>query len=203
MGLSAARVHIDVRHVDAWVFPVGTKFWKEFAFGGRRVETRFLWRTADDGWVFASYRWNEDQTDAVLASRDGEFGVAEIAPRRQHNIPSIDECRACHDSGRTEILGFNALQLSTDRDPLAIHGEALTSSMVTLDTLAREDTLSPRRPELLSNPPRIHAESPRARALLGYLSTNCGICHNREGSIAALTAWIADDTGAAPMVTSH
>ena len=26
---------IDVTHVDAWVFPVGTKFWKEFAVAGQ------------------------------------------------------------------------------------------------------------------------------------------------------------------------
>src|SRR5436305_4822918 len=37
-------VQIDGTDIDSWVFPVGTKLWKEFAFDGRRVETRFLWR---------------------------------------------------------------------------------------------------------------------------------------------------------------
>ena len=34
---------IDATHADAWDFPIGTKLWKEFAYG-RRVETRMLER---------------------------------------------------------------------------------------------------------------------------------------------------------------
>ena len=71
-----------------------------------------------------------------------------MAPGKWHSVPSRDECRACHDSGRTEILGFTALQLSTDRDPLAPHAEPLTADMVTLRTLVDEGRLSPARPEL-------------------------------------------------------
>ena len=41
------RAQIDATALDAWVFPVGTKFWKEFSFNGRRVETRFLWRASE------------------------------------------------------------------------------------------------------------------------------------------------------------
>ena len=112
--------------------------------------------------------------------------VAEVAPGKSHSIPSRDECRACHDSGRTEILGFTALQLSTDRDPLAPHAEALTPDMVTLQTLVDEARLAPPRPELLAAPPRIAARDARERAVLGYLSTNCGSCHNPKSSIASL-----------------
>ena len=32
---------IDARKPDAWRFPVGTRFWKQFSIGGRRVETSF------------------------------------------------------------------------------------------------------------------------------------------------------------------
>lgn len=177
---------IDVTNVDAWVFPAGTKFWKEFVFNGRRVETRLLWRASEQGWVFASYKWNEEQTDAAIAPADGDVGVAEITSSRRHTIPSVEECRACHDSTRTEILGFSALQLSTDRDPNAIHGEPLTPGMLTLKTLMDDGVLRPRRSDLIAQPPRIRADNPRARAVLGYLSTNCGMCHNREGSLAPL-----------------
>ena len=31
--------------LDNWVFPVGTKIWKEFSVGGVRVETRLAWKT--------------------------------------------------------------------------------------------------------------------------------------------------------------
>jgi hypothetical protein len=177
---------IDATDLDAWVFPVGTKFWKEFSFNGRRVETRLLWRASERGWVFASYKWNDEQTDATLASADGEPGVAEIAPGKRHSIPSIDDCHACHDSANAEVLGFNALQLSTDRDPNAIHGEPLTADMVTVKTLLDQGLLKTTSTDLVSNPPRIDATTPRTRAVLGYLSTNCGVCHNGKTTLAEL-----------------
>lgn len=177
---------IDVTDLSRWELPVGTKFWKEFSFKGRKVETRFLWQTARDKWIFASYAWNDAQTEAELASDAGIANVAEIESGKQHSIPSVSECRSCHDSRRTETLGFDALQLSTDRDPNALHAEPLTGDMLTLRTLVDENLISPQRPELIANPPRIQAASADARAALGYLSTNCGSCHNRDSSIASL-----------------
>ena len=73
---------IDVSDPNEWQFPIGTKVWKEFSFAGRKVETRFIWRAAADAWVFASYAWNEDGTEATLAPADGIPRVAEVAPNR-------------------------------------------------------------------------------------------------------------------------
>jgi cytochrome c553 len=176
---------IDASNVDRWDFPVGTRIWKEFAFDGRRVETRLLWKARETQWVFASYAWNDDQRDAVLAPADGLPGVAEVAPGKRHSIPSRSECLSCHDSSRTEVLGFDALQLSDDRDPNAPHAERLTPEMITLRTLVAEERLRPSRKELVANPPRIQGDA-RTRAAIGYLTTNCGSCHNRESSIASL-----------------
>ena len=186
---------IDVRSVDRWEFPAGTRFWKEFSFAGRKVETRFLRKNSDGSWAFASYAWNEGQTEAILAPEDGIANVAEISPGKFHSIPAVSDCHACHvpaDTGpdgrapRTEILGFTAMQLSTDRDPGAPHAEPLAHDMVTLDTLVGEGWLDPRRPELAAMPPRIQAPDARTRSVLGYLSTNCGGCHNEDSSIANL-----------------
>ncbi len=177
---------IDARALDHWDFPIGTRFWKEFSFAGRRVETRMFWKTAADHWEFASYAWDDDQRDATLAPPAGLSRVAEVAPGKWHNIPSHEECRACHDSGRTEVLGFNALQLSDDRDPRAPHAEALTPHMVTLGSLVREGRVTGMPTGLAASPPRVDGRTPVERAVLGYLSTNCGSCHNRESSIASL-----------------
>jgi hypothetical protein len=177
---------IDATNATRWEFPVGTRFWKEFSFNGRKVETRMLWRATKDTWVFAAYAWNEAQTDAALAPETGIPGAAEVAPGKLHTIPGVADCRACHDSARTEVLGFDLLNLSDDRDPNAPHAEPLTKEMITLRTLTEENLLSPKRLELITRPPRIAADSPAARAALGYLSTNCGSCHNRESSIASL-----------------
>lgn len=177
---------IDAANMDRWEFPVGTRFWKEFSFNGRKVETRMMWRATAESWVFATYAWNEEQTEATLAPEAGIPGAVEVAPGKRHTIPGIADCRACHDSARTEILGFTALNLSDDRDPNAPHAETLTTEMITLRTLMEENLISPRRPEWITRPPRIDADSPTARAALGYLSTNCGSCHNSDSSIASL-----------------
>ena len=177
---------IDATDLARWEFPVGTRFWKEFSFNGRKVETRMLWRATEAQWVFATYAWNDTQTDATLAPETGIRNAADIAPGKRHTIPGIVECRSCHDSARTEILGFDALNLSDDRDPNAPHAERLTKDMVTLRTLTEENLIFPTRTDLIATPPRIVADSPQARAALGYLSTNCGSCHNRESSIASL-----------------
>jgi hypothetical protein len=175
---------IDARDDSAWVFPVGTRFWKEFTFDGRKVETRMLWKTTAANWVAASYVWNDEQTDAMLASDLGEPDVAPVSSSRRHSIPSTNDCLACHGSTRTEPLGFNPLQLSTDRDPNAIHVESLTRDSVTLETLVRERRISLTRTESTGTPPRVRTDKPATRTMLGYLSANCGSCHRGDGEIA-------------------
>ena len=172
---------IDTSDAADWQFPIGTRFWKEFSFNGRKVETRFIWRATADRWVFATYAWNEEQTDGLLVPDEGIRGVVEVASGKRHDIPGAIECRACHGTQRPGPLGFNALQLSTDRDPNAIHGEALAPGMITVATLEGEGRFSPARPELVANPPRIKSNSPRTRAVLGYFTSNCGTCHNPKG----------------------
>jgi hypothetical protein len=177
---------IDASNATEWQFPVGTRFWKEFRFGDRKVETRMLWRATSTAWMAASYLWNAEQTDAVLAPAVGVPNVAEIAPGRRHSIPSQTDCLACHGTKPTTALGFNILQLSTDRDPDAIHGEPLEPDMVTLATLVSEGRIVPASPELVRQPPRIATRHPLTRTMLGYFSANCGSCHNGGGEIAAM-----------------
>ncbi len=177
---------IGVADVDAWRFPPGTVVWKEFAWGGRKVETRMIRRNPGGDWSFASYAWNEDQTDAILAPESGIPGVFEVAPGRRHSIPGAADCLACHGSAPAVILGFSALQLSDDRDPLAPHAEPLPRGAITLRALVEEGRLFPPRPDLASRPPRIREADPVGRAALGYLSGNCGSCHNPRGPLARL-----------------
>ena len=99
---------------------------------------------------------------------------------------SREECRACHDSGRTEILGFTALQLSDDRDALAPHAEPLTGDMVTLAHARRRATVATGAPRLGDDTAADRHADAQERAVLGYLSTNCGSCHNRQSTMASL-----------------
>lgn len=190
---------IDTSDPGRWTFPVGTKMWKEFSFGGKKVETRLVWKTADGAWLYAAYVWNDEQTEAFLAPEAGVPDVVEVAPGRFHSIPSRSDCVACHRGGKGESLGFDALQLSDDRDPLAPHAEPLKPGMVTLSTLVEEGRLTPDRREWVAHPPRIEAQTPRERAALGYLAANCGACHNSRGPLARLGLVLAHEPGAAAL----
>jgi mono/diheme cytochrome c family protein len=181
--LLPAGAPIDATRMDRWAFPEGTKFWKEFAFGGRKVETRFIWRATAQDWVFATYLWDDDQKDAALAPREGVASYLEIAPGKRHGIPSVADCLTCHERG---VLGFSALQLSTDRDPLAPHAEPLKPGMVTLATLVEEGLIKPAPSHLVETPPRIASDNPHTRAVLGYLMSNCGSCHAADGALGQL-----------------
>jgi hypothetical protein len=172
---------IDASRPDAWEFPRGTKLWKEFSLG-RRVETRLIERLQDGSWRYATYVWNEAGTDAVLASTDGVASV-QLAGGRRYTIPSEPDCRACHEGAAAPVLGFSALQLSSDRDPLAPHAEA--SSGVDLRALVARGWLRNLPAALLKDPPRIKAATATERAALGYLHANCGHCHGRPDEAGA------------------
>jgi len=189
---------IDVSDIGAWCFPAGTTFWKEFAWAGRKVETRMIRFLGGDQWMFATYIWTEDQTDALLAPAEGIPAIREVAPGKSHSIPGIADCKACHRSSPAVILGFNALQLSDDRDPLAPHREPLRPGSITLRSLNEEGRLEPPRPDLALRPPRIRERDPVARAALGYLSANCGGCHNDRGPLARLDFVLLHDVAGAP-----
>jgi hypothetical protein len=184
---------IDVSDPDAWHFPIGTILWKEFSFGGRKAETRMIWRTEAGTWEYATYAWNEDQSEAVLVPADGLPEFLEIAPGRRHSIPGVADCLSCHGSSPSPVLGFNALQLSDERDPLAPHAEPLRPGMVTLRALVDFHRLDPPQPGWATAPPRVRAADPVARAALGYLSANCGHCHNDRGPLARLGLTLRHD----------
>jgi hypothetical protein len=178
-------LRIDASDADRWVFPKGTRFWKEFSFG-RRVETRYIERLADGSFRYAAYVWNADGSDAELAPERGVPGAAEVAAGVRHDVPGQADCRACHEGRKTPILGFGALQLSSDRDPGAPHAERVEQGAVDLRELAARELIEALAPPLIESPPRIAASSATERAALGYLFANCAGCHNAEGPLASV-----------------
>lgn len=146
---------IDNTEPDYWVYPQGTKLWKEFSRGGTRVETRMLEKTAS-GWTMIAYQWQPDMADA-LPVPDGVSDASSTA----HDIPSVNQCRQCHNNLPDRALGFTQIQL------------AHSGGGMTLQGLIDSDRLT--------NPPSALPMVPgdaTAQAALGYLHANCGMCHN-------------------------
>jgi hypothetical protein len=179
---------IDASQPDAWEFPPGTRLWKEFAYD-RPVETRYLERLDDGRWRFATYVWNADGRDAALAPEGGV--VLDAGPTGRYRVPSRTDCLACHEGPAVPVLGFSALQLSPDRDPLAPHAEPPRAGDADLRTLVAGGRLVNLPPALLATPPRIAAPTATARAALGYLHGNCGHCHDPTGALDGLDLSLA------------
>jgi hypothetical protein len=157
---------IDTTDMNRWIFPIGTRIWKEFSLGGTRLETRLIERYGaepSDYWMGA-FVWDEDGADARLSEEGAENLLG-----TQHDAPGRERCPACHNGEPGRVLGFSALQLADS--PLELD----------LEQLAAEGTLS--SPPASAAGYSVPGDS-LAAAAFGYLHANCGSCHNPRG-----TAW--------------
>ncbi|HUF20335.1 MAG TPA: c-type cytochrome domain-containing protein, partial [Burkholderiales bacterium] len=119
---------------------------------------------------------NDAGTDASLAPAEG-IAALPLANGGSYGIPSEYDCRACHEGAPVPVLGFSALQLSADRDPLAPHAEPRGPRDPDLAELVEQGLVRNLPEDLLKTPPRIQADTAAGRAALGYLHANCGHCH--------------------------
>src|SRR5262249_2186079 len=127
-GLTKARwivlptgATVDDSDRGRWQFPLGTLFFKTFSTEERPIETRVL-RLRADGWEYAAYIWNVDASDASLADIDaGAIGVNVSIGGEQfeHEVPPRLDCKKCHESNTTTIIGFDELRLNSpsNEDP--------------------------------------------------------------------------------------
>ena len=169
---------IDTTDPDHWMFPVGTKFWKEFVAkdaGGNdvRVETRFVWRIADNGvpadWFYVAYQWNATEDDTVAVP----FGQRD-ANGTTHDIPNRVDCGNCHGNlPQSFILGFGAIQL----DHAAAPGD------IAIDDLIANGSLTQNPPGATQPHYPLPGAGTTAQDAIGYLHANCGHCHNPTSKV--------------------
>lgn len=146
---------------DAWAYPPGTALFK--TFGYRRddrfvpVETRVMHVEADGGWAYEDYRWDLegraatklDITFSTEVAVDTDEGVL------THTIPARLECRECHESAPSFVLGFEPLQLGEQARALG-------------DLFAQPNPA----------PPQIDTGDATTNAVLGLFVGQCVHCHN-------------------------
>lgn len=164
---------IDATDPNEWVFPVGTKVWKEFDRDGKRVETRLFQKVQTGFWARTTYAWNAGDTDAtVSAGGDMPWGT----DGGIYHIPTPDECDQCH-RGRTEhILGFEQVSLGL-----------AGASGLTLPELVAEQLITPA--PTLTNLIVGDDGTGLAAAPLQWLHINCGTtCHNDNPNSTAYGA---------------
>jgi hypothetical protein len=157
---------IDASDPSEWLFPVGTKVWKEFSRGGKRIETR-LFQKVDSGpppyWVHATYAWNADES-AATNSGGGDIPLG--SDGGTYHIPTFPECEKCHNGRTDHILGFEQVALG-------LQG----AQGLTLSELVKGGLISPAptQVQLTIGDDGTGAAGPA----LAWLHINCGAtCHN-------------------------
>ena len=140
---------VNTQDDESWSYPIGTKFFNEFSRDGVRVETRMNLNT-EQGWLASSYLWrqNEAEADRVVDSIENALGTA-------HDIPSSQQCYACHGGRENFALGFSAVQLDVETKK-HMHEQSLFTAQSN-STVELDDTI---------------------KAGLGVLHANCSHCHN-------------------------
>ncbi len=176
-----AGAKIDATDPNEWTFPVGTKLWKEFALGGKRIETRLFQKVADGTWARTTYQWSADESaatrlDTGFGGPPADAGLIDdgggaVDASATYEIPSAAKCDSCHNGRLDKVLGFEAVNLG-----------AAAATGVTLGVLKTEGLLvtadggaSP-LPATLTIP---EDGTGKGREAIGWLHSNCGIvCHN-------------------------
>ena len=173
--LLPAGTKIDTSDMDEWTFPTGTKLWKEFALGGKRIETRMIWKRGDSSgsWYRTTYRWSADESGAheLLG---GELN----ADGNGYEVPPQTACAQCHGGRRDSVLGFEAVSLASPGAKFGgpadwgDGGDAGGRSALEVLSWSGRITEAPQGPLTIPG-------SPTETAALGYLHANCGTaCHN-------------------------
>jgi len=167
---------IDTSNMDGWVFPVGTRIWKEFSLvlpdagAPLRIETRLIWKWAPGFWYRTTYRWSSDGQTSATELTGGQTNVDGTT----YEIPSQSDCNDCHDGRPDGVLGFEAVTLS-----------ASSATGLTMAQLEAQSLITTMPTGSLTVP-----GDPTAMATLGWLHINCGVpCHNSAGGLAGNTGF--------------
>lgn len=157
---------------QGWVdLPDGTIVVKEFSFalnkGKSRLETRLIYKR-NGKWALKTYRWREDQREAVRVDLPETVTLDAPGSPRWEFMPSY-RCEYCHYSeGRNRALGFTAAQLNDGKQIESW----IANGLVGKDTVA---SALPKYPSLSDS-----TLTPYKKVRL-YLDVNCSHCHRPGG----------------------
>lgn len=163
--------------------PVGSVLVKVFYYdetqfdsGKRIVETRIMIRKTE-GWVFANYKWNEDQTEAFY-DLNGSTVPLTITHNNQnlnlnYLIPAASHCNTCHSKGNVTVpLGIKP-----------IHLNYTNSGTNQLQQWIQKDFLQNNLPNSMNAVvDYLDTSKSLEQRVRSYFDIQCAHCHNEEGT---------------------
>jgi hypothetical protein len=161
---------IDTTDPNEWVFPVGTKVWKQFSRDGILVETRLFQKTEPNYWVYTTYAWDADAGSATVS---GGGNIPWGTDGGIYHIPTPDECNECHRGRTDHLMGFEQVSLGLDG-----------ATGLPLSELVAKNLLSP--PPSSTTLTIGDDGTGMAATSMAWLHINCGVsCHNENGNSTA------------------
>jgi len=158
------------------VFPEGTMLVKTFYYyndkqdmtrGKRLIETRVM-VLSNGQWVWGTYLWNDDGTEAMLTNTSSKIKIGwrdehRTARAIQYVIPSHADCATCHGGS----------------------AEKFTPLGPTIRNLRLGSAYMPTLPAFIPTLPAWQDSSYTLQQRVGaYLEVNCAHCHNPDGFCA-------------------
>ncbi len=166
--------------------PVGAVLIKTFYYDSvlplnntKIIETRLMIKKAN-GWIFAEYVWNDNQTEAYLQMDGSHTNISwlqnGVTKSTNYRIPSETECLICHKkSSKPEPIGIKPQNLNTDY-PFS------SGIQNQLQKWIAEGKLENNIPSSIVSTVDYNDQSHSLRLRLrSYLDINCAHCH-RENS---------------------
>lgn len=176
-----------IRNADGSLsFPDGTILVKTFYYynddrdislGKQMIETRLMIKE-DELWNIATYRWNDQQTEATLELGGLETQVNWITTdgvsrSTLYQVPDVNECIACHQSNSSTIpLGTSLRNLNRE----------VSRNSLSLNQIAHFQSLGIVNSFNIGQVGQIidynNTNEPLATRARAYLDINCAHCHN-------------------------
>ena len=196
---SASDSKIQFAPGGAWKFPNGTVFVKHFELSvdethpdiKRRLETRLLVRDSSGSVYGVTYKWRPDNSDAELLEKSLSEPIAiKTASGVRTQIwyyPSRQDCRECHTTLASGVLGVNTRQLNGDfKSPNGVTDNQLRAwSHAGFFEHPMSDSALQDYPRLARGDDQGRSLEDRARS---YLDANCAQCHRPQGTVAYFDA---------------
>lgn len=179
---SKANYNTDHKPFD---FPVGAVLIKNFYYDNvqptgesRIIETRLMYMT-EEGWDFAKYVWNEQQTEATFSDASSFVNIDWIEDGQlnsvNYKVPSRSECFTCHNKFGTPVpIGPKPQNMNRDYN---YSGETMNQLQKWIDFGYLENNL----PSSIVTTVKWDDESEDLESRVrSYLDINCGHCHSEE-----------------------
>ena len=182
-GQKQATYTVDSEIPD---FPAGAVLIKNFYYENvlpdnttKIIETRLMIKKAD-GWIFANYIWNDEQTEAFLDKNGKSFALSWKQGNRTNNItytiPAETDCTTCHSlNNKLSPIGVKPQNLFKDFQ----YADGTENQLLRWKKVGYLNTVHATVAATVNWEDETQSLDARARS---YLDINCAHCHRPGGS---------------------